>query len=160
MAPPPTRERLEGEIIIQNIQNSQGDRYWTYKASDLDLFSADLAQSPNGIDPSWLRFNLDQVYCIGKVIRYDSNGAEYQSWTCNEDNCDACVSLYCGDSKLTVSKSGSSTFTPIPDCKHGNIVTLARTGTTAFNVYEIAILSKPGKTSTYPTFSLSADFLN
>ena len=150
MAPPLTRERLEGEILIQTIQNSQRNPDYTGKASDLHFTKGDLAESPNGQDHSWIRFTLGQVYCISKVIRYDNIGLEYQSWTCNKTNCDACVSLYCDDSKLTVSISDSSTLTPISDCKHGDTVTLARTGPTGFWVYEIAILSKPGENCTYP----------
>ena len=111
--------------------------------------SGDLAQSIDGSAPSWLGFTLDQVYCIAKVIRYDGLGNEYQSWTCTEINCEACVSLYCSDSVLEVSMSNGNTGDSgsISDCKHGNIVTLTRTGPTSFRVFEIAILRKPGEKS-------------
>ena len=90
---------------------------------------------------SWLKINLDKVYCVETVIRYISTGAPILIWTCGKDDCSNCVGAYCSYYTLTVSTEGAvSDLSPVSDCRYGDTVKLERNGW--LRVYELAVIGK------------------
>ena len=110
---------------------------------DLDTYSYTAAGSDG---TSWLKVNLDRVHCVEQVVWYRNDGTPMISWTCTDTDCSNCVGFFCYKYTLTVSTEGAvSDLSPVSDCKYGDTVKLEKVVGTSFNVYEIAIVGKPGK---------------
>ena len=137
--------RQAGEIIPVSVEqsatvNNDEAKYGAGNAIDLDLDT--YSKTESGSDgTTWLKVNLDKVYCVQHVMRYINDGTPYQTWTCTDTDCSNCVT---GNS-LTVSTEGAvSDLSPVSDCKYGDSVKLEKVDG-VIRVYEIAIVGKPGK---------------
>ena len=101
---------------------------------------------PDSSNQTWLKLILDQVYCIGRVVKYRSNGGigKAMTWNCSPTECSCGDQYRCGRFTLTVFTEGDVVPSTVGYCKHGNRVKLeekAESGEeAALEVYEIAIV--------------------
>ena len=98
----------------------------------------------------WIELTLDQVQCVGKVVKYGENGNPMLTFTCSDANCSTCEGKYCYKYTLTVyeERVSSDNLPSISDCKYGDRVKLEMSdvsdGSTAFNGREIAVIRREG----------------
>ena len=79
-----------------------------------------------------MHINLDTLYCVEKVIIYNSDGSPYMTWTCSSSGCSATDMVSSGQGRgyIDVETTANYDFmdkdfsTPIPDCRHGDVVIL------------------------------------
>ena len=104
----------------------------------------------------WLKFNLDKVYCIHKVVRFNKRELRF-TWTCTSSDCSACEAKKssaqnrCNSLILTVSHEEQvDTLPDFTDCKYGNTVMLENTDSTDpdLHILEMAIINQ-GKIKFY-----------
>ena len=139
--------REAGEITPVSAEhsatrNNDETSYGAGRAIDLDLDS--YSYTLRGSDgTSWLKLTLDKVHCVQQVIFYRTDGTPLLTWTCTDTDCSNCVDSSCSYFTLTVSTEGAvSDLSPVSDCKYGDTVKLASTG--SFSVTEIAIVGESG----------------
>ena len=149
-----TRQRLADEIIPVSAEHSRTvedkeEEYDAARAIDLDLNTFSLTQL-GSVGKTWLKVKLAKLSCIRQVSCHSSDSdTPYLTWTCTSSDCSTCEgnSYGCSSFLLTASiEGGSSEDLPlIADCKHGDTVTLEKTGGDYFTVREIAITGKQGE---------------
>ena len=98
--------------------------------------------SDNG---AWFRVTLSKAYCVKEVVWYGNSGTSYNSYFCAKSGCNGNCNGYCNLYPLTISaEGGTSALSPVSDCKYGDTLQFDTT-VASFNIYELAIVIKPGK---------------
>ena len=83
------------------------------------------------------------MYCVEQVMLYWPDGTPDLTWTCTDTDCSKCEGDDCSYFTLTVStEEAVSDLSPVSDCKYGDTVKLASTG--SFGMREIAIVGESG----------------
>ncbi|KAL5254005.1 hypothetical protein ACHWQZ_G013686 [Mnemiopsis leidyi] len=144
------RERVPGEITpasaVQSATfNDDVVHHGAELAIDMDLETANIANPTTDTPSPWLKLTLDKVYCVERVIIYDSSGSTLITWTCSEDECDICTETqsHCNSYSLTVRTEGAAPYlSSISDCRFGDTVKVE--SNSAFGVNEMAIIEKQG----------------
>jgi hypothetical protein len=95
----------------------------------------------------WLKFGLDQIYCVEQFVRYNSDGTPWQTWTCSNSAC-TCRGTACTRHLMTLSSTIKlpQNLPSVPGCVYGDTVTMQTKGlTTMIAVREISIAGKEGE---------------
>lgn len=146
------RRRRAGELEPTSAVHSgtwnDKTEFEANNAIDLDLMTASKT-APDEDKNSWFKVTLGKVYCIGKVMRYDSNGKVRTSWFCSRATC-SCKGYGCNSYNLGVKITESaddSSLTHGPDCIYGDDITIERIRSNSypFKMYEIAIKEMQGE---------------
>ena len=95
----------------------------------------------------WWKAHLGQSHCIYQIVEYQSSGHHQRVFICTVTGCVCTINSCNGVVSATVGFEVLTTELPpsTSDCKNGDYVKLEGTG--AFLLYEVAITTKPGKTS-------------
>ncbi|KAL5254038.1 hypothetical protein ACHWQZ_G013707 [Mnemiopsis leidyi] len=142
------RERVPGEITpasaVQSATfNDDVVNHGAELAIDMDLETANIANPTTDTPSPWIKLTLDKVYCVERVIIYDSSGSTLITWTCSEEyDCDICTDTqsHCNSYSLTVRTEGAAPYlSSISDCRFGDTVKVESNG--AFGVNKMAIIA-------------------
>ena len=141
------RERLAGEVIPVSAEHTgnkaSSENNIAAYAIDLDLDTKSVATSSAGL--KWLKIQLDRIYCIDKVVRFQQGGSAGTTWTCSETDCSSCEGKSCeSNMKLTTFFEGEEPagLSHDPDCKHGDTVKLEKSDGGQITTWEIGVFER------------------
>ena len=145
------RERLKNEIEPIKAEHSaatyKNDNKWGARLAidqDMSTFSQTVYNLPSD-NGAWFRVTLGKVYCVKEVVWYGKSGTSYNSYVCAKSGCNGNCNGYCNLYPLTISAEGdTAALSPVSDCIYGDTLQFDTT-VASFNIYELAIVIKPGK---------------
>ncbi|XP_063678479.1 uncharacterized protein LOC134814313 [Bolinopsis microptera] len=144
-----TRARQPSEIPPVNAEISGTDSTVTDPAIyAIDMFwqsAAVIGEDSYGV--SWLKVNMDQVYCVQLVHwwkEFTPNTRPWQTWSCSQEGCGNCESTHgtCEFYSLAVSIDGAyhDNIPVTSECVFGDMVFLRKEVGSYFTVNEIAVV--------------------
>ena len=133
-----------------STKNSDEANSGAGRAIDGDFITKHEAVGENGGNP-WLKIHLDQVYCVEKVVKYNTKDSIWQSWTCTDNGC-SCTGTNCADFTMIVSTEEQTVDTPsISECSFGDTVKYEKKDPTkGLASHEIVVIGKDAAVIPYP----------